>query len=138
MDCLKHIEQTVGKYIAPRYRRAVEIGVGMNPDAALILRDAGVLALCTDIRQNIRHNDLAVVIDDIFEPDVSLYKGADLLYSIRPGVEMVPSMIRLARQIDSDLIVYHLGHEIYGDGGEILDCGVVLHRYHRRTGSEER
>jgi uncharacterized protein len=137
MGCYKHIEQAVGAYIAPRYRRAVEIGVGMNPDAALILRDSGVLVLCTDIRQNLRHDDLEVVTDDIFEPDVRLYAGADLLYAIRPGVEMVPPMIRLARQIDSDLIVYHLGHEIYGDGGEILDCGVVLHRYHRRSGSEE-
>jgi hypothetical protein len=44
---------------------------------------------------------------------------------------MVPSLIDLARAIGCDLIVYHLGNEIYEDGGEIIDCGPVLHRYYR-------
>jgi hypothetical protein len=26
--------------------------------------------------------------------------------------------------------VYHLGNEIYGTGGELVDCGVILHRYY--------
>jgi hypothetical protein len=53
------------------------------------------------------------------------------MYAIRPAVEMVPALIALARRLDCDLIVYHLGFERYGNGGEIIDCGVILHRYHR-------
>jgi hypothetical protein len=29
--------------------------------------------------------------------------------------------------------VYHLGFEIYKDGGERIDCGVLLHRYFRQS-----
>lgn len=130
----KRIERSIGEYLAGRYTRAVEVGIGNNPDAARLVAAAGALALCTDIRPGIRHDGLTVVVDDIFEPDIRLYTGADLIYAIRPGVEMVPPLIALARRIDSDLLIYHLGCEIYEDGGEVLDCGpVLLHRYHRRS-----
>ncbi|MDK2890425.1 MAG: uncharacterized protein PWR21_1057 [Methanoculleus sp.] len=130
----KHIERGIGEYIAARYRRVVEVGVGNNPEAARLVAAAGALMLCTDIRPGIRHDGLTVATDDIFEPDLRLYAGADLIYAVRPGVEMVPPLIALARRIDSDLLVYHLGCEIYGDGGEVVDCGAaLLHRYHRRT-----
>ncbi|MFA7197719.1 MAG: UPF0146 family protein [Methanoculleus sp.] len=129
----KRIERGIGEYIAGHYRRAVEVGIGNNPDAARSVAAAGALALCTDIRPGIRHDGLIVVTDDIFEPDLRLYAGADLIYAVRPGVEMVPPLIALAARVNSDLLVYHLGCEIYGDGGEVLDCGpVLLHRYHRR------
>lgn len=129
----KHIERSIGEYIANRYRRAVEVGIGNNPEAARLVAAAGALMLCTDIRPGIRHDGLAVVADDLFEPDLRLYAGADLIYAVRPGVEMVPPLIALAGRIDSDLLVYHLGCEIYEDGGEVVDCGpVLLHRYRRR------
>jgi len=129
----KRIERSIGEYVAGRYRRAVEVGIGNNPDAARPVAAAGALALCTDIRPGIRHDGLIVVPDDIFEPDLRLYAGADLIYAVRPGVEMIPPLIALAARVNSDLLVYHLGCEIYGDGGEVLDCGpVLLHRYHRR------
>ncbi|MCK9297654.1 MAG: hypothetical protein M0P21_01665 [Methanoculleus sp.] len=129
----KHIERSIGEYIAGRYHRAVEVGIGNNPEAARLLKAAGILMLCTDIRPGIRHDGLTVVTDDVFEPDLRLYAGADLIYAVRPGVEMVPPLIALAGRVNSDLLVYHLGCEIYGDGGEVVDCGpVLLHRYRRR------
>jgi len=129
----KRIERGVGGYIAGRYRCAVEVGIGNNPDAARVIAAAGGLLLCTDIRPGIRHDGLTVVTDDIFEPDARLYAGADLIYAVRPGVEMVPPLIALAARINCDLLVYHLGCEVYGDGGDVVDCGpALLHRYHRR------
>ncbi|WP_214019255.1 UPF0146 family protein [Methanoculleus sp.] len=129
----KHIERSIGEYIAARYRRVVEVGVGNNPEAARLIAAAGALMLCTDTRPGIRHDGLAVVTDDIFDPDLRLYAGADLIYAVRPGVEMVPPLIALAGRVNSDLLVYHLGCETYEDGGEAVDCGpVLLHRYHRR------
>jgi hypothetical protein len=123
----------VGEYIAGRYRQAVEVGIGNNPVAARVIASAGGLMLCTDIRPGIRHDGLTVVTDDIFEPDLRLYAGADLIYAVRPGVEMVPPLMALADRVNSDLLVYHLGCEIYEDGGEVVDCGpVLLHRYRRR------
>ncbi|RXE55992.1 hypothetical protein ABH15_07260 [Methanoculleus taiwanensis] len=129
----KRIEQSIGEFIAARYRDAVEIGIGNNPGAARVVAAGGALRRCTDIRHGISHEGLSVTVDDIFEPDLALYAGADLLYAIRPGIEMIPSMIALARRVDADLLVYHLGFEIYENGGEIVDPGTVLRRYHRRS-----
>ena len=50
-------------------------------------------------------------VDDVFSPEFSLYEGADVIYAIRPAIEMVPPLLALARAINSDLLVYHLGFE---------------------------
>ncbi|MGA2935410.1 MAG: UPF0146 family protein [Methanomicrobiales archaeon] len=132
MGPYKRIERLIGEYIGRNYRCAVEIGVGENLVAARIIRDAGVSIRCTDIRPLPSEPGIPIVKDDIFSPTEGLYSGADLLYAIRPGVEMVPPLIALAERTGADLLVYHLGNEIYGTGGELIDCGVILHRYHYR------
>jgi len=108
------------------------VGVGGNPATALALCNSGTRVFCTDVRPVPPVAGLNIVHDDIFNPDLSLYRGLDLVYSIRPHEEMVPALITLARAVDSDLLVYHLGFEGYGKGSELIDCGVVLHCYHRR------
>jgi uncharacterized UPF0146 family protein len=133
----KRIERLIGEYIGRNYRSVVEVGAGGNLTAARLIRDAGVPIRCTDIRPVPPDDGIPVVQDDIFSPDEGLYRGADLVYAIRPGVEMVPPLIAIAMRTGADLLVYHLGNEIYGDGGEILDIGVVLHRYHRGRVSPE-
>jgi uncharacterized protein len=137
MGSYKHIETCVGMYIAGHYVSAVEVGVGNNPGAAGIIHAAGIPVRCTDIRAFAVPEGIPFIVDDIFEPALPLYAGTDVIYAIRPGVEMVPSLIALARQIDCDLLVYHLGFESYGDGGERIDCGVTLHRYYRRSETVE-
>jgi uncharacterized UPF0146 family protein len=132
MGPYKRIERLIGDYIGRNYRCAVEIGVGENLVAARIIRDAGVSIRCTDIRPVPSENGIPIAKDDIFSPKEGLYSGADLLYAIRPGVEMVPPLIALAEKTGADLLVYHLGNEIYGTGGELVDCGVILHRYYSR------
>ncbi len=132
MDGYKHIEHSVGAYIAAHYHNPVEIGVGNNPDAARCVHDAGVSIRATDIRPCLLPDWLSFTRDDIFSPELSCYAGADVLYAVRPAEEMIPPLVALARKLDCDLVVYHLGFESYGNGGEIVDCGVVLHYYYRR------
>jgi uncharacterized UPF0146 family protein len=128
----KHIERCVGEYIAVHYNSAIEIGIGQNITAAKIVAGAKKRIRCTDIKKMVSDRDLDIIIDDIFEPDSGIYAGADVIYAIRPAIEMVPPMIALAQRINADLLVYHLGYELWGDGGDTVDCGVVLHRYHAR------
>jgi len=116
-------------FIADHYTRAVEVGIGSNTVAAEILQEKGALLRCTDIRKRGDLANLPFAIDDLFSPDMSLYTGTDVIYSIRPAIEMIPPLIALARALGCPLFVYHLGFETYGDGGEIIDCGVLLHRY---------
>lgn len=131
MTGLKHIERCIAAYIARNYRSVAEIGIGDNTDTALMLKDAGLSVFCTDTRSISLPPGLHFIRDDIFSPDTGHYQGIDLFYSIRPHEEMIPPLIRLAGEVDCDLLVYHLGFEGYGNGGELIDCGVVLHRYHR-------
>lgn len=131
MGGYKHIENRIGAYIAAHYHDVVEVGIGKNTDALRILQDAGLRTRATDIKNIPQPDGITFFADDVFSPDISRYKGADLIYAIRPAEEMVPPLIVLARQLDCDLLVYHLGFERYGDGGEQIDCGVILHRYYR-------
>jgi uncharacterized protein len=133
MGAYKHIETCTGEFIASRYLRAVEVGVGNNTVAAETLAGKGVLIGCTDVREIQLPADLRFSMDDVFSPRLALYEGADVIYSIRPAIEMIPPLIDLAKEIDCDLVVYHLGFESYGNGGEVIDCGVLLHRYHKRS-----
>jgi len=131
MGDYKHIEKCVGNYIASHYTRAIEVGIGRNDVAAKIVSSTGALMRCTDVKAPGISGGLPFFLDDIFSPDDSLYTGAEVIYAIRPAPEMIPPLIRLAERINADLIVYHLGFESYDNGGEIIDCGVLLHRYHR-------
>jgi len=133
MGSYKRIEHCVGSYIAAKYKNPVEIGVGSNPDAAWCVHDAGIPVRAVDIRSCSLPSWLPFARDDIFAPDISLYTGADVLYSVRPAEEMIPPMIALARRLDCDLVVYHLGFEMFGDGGKIVDCGVPIHYYYQRV-----
>jgi uncharacterized UPF0146 family protein len=132
MDEYKHIETCIGRYIADNYTHAVEVGIGKNTDAAQVLSGAKKLLRSTDIKNMPVGGDLAFIVDDVFSPDISQYLEADVIYAIRPAIEMIPPLITLAMRVNCDLIVYHLGFESYGKGGEKIDCGVVLHRYFRR------
>lgn len=128
----KHIERCVGAYIAEHYRNPVEVGIGKNSTAACIIRDAGIIIRCTDIHPVTVPDGLQFFKDDIFSPSHAFYTGADVIYAIRPAEEMVPPLIALAETLSCDLLVYHLGFESYGSGGEPIDCGgIVLHRYCR-------
>jgi uncharacterized protein len=133
MGSYKHIETATGRYIAGKYCRAVEVGIGRNTVAAEMLAQAGVLMRCTDVKDLEHPAHLIFAKDDVFEPDITLYQGADVIFAIRPGIEMIPPLVALARKIDCDLLVRHLGFEVYGDGGEKIDCGIVLHRYWKRS-----
>ncbi|MHC1626161.1 MAG: UPF0146 family protein [Methanoculleaceae archaeon] len=134
-----NIERCISRYIATHYQKVVEIGIGAKIEVARLLREAGIEVVTTDLSPvPVAESQVPVVIDDIFEPRLEIYEGADAIYSIRPGPEMVPPMIAIARRVSADLLVYHLGDEIYGDGGEIIDCGVILHRYYAPTRHQNR
>lgn len=126
------IETSVGKYIRQNYKAAVEIGFGGKTVAAEILQNAKIPILCTDVHS---YENLIVpsVVDDVFSPTLAYYKGAEVIYAIRPGIEILPPMILLAEKIHADLLVYHLGFELYENGGEkIFTDGIILHRYVKR------
>jgi hypothetical protein len=89
----------------PKGSRIVEVGIGSHPEVAEIL--AGDFeVICTDIHDT--GPDVAglkYVKDDIFKPDHKIYRGASLIYSIRPPVDMQDSIAAIASLVGADLII---------------------------------
>jgi uncharacterized UPF0146 family protein len=110
----------VVEYITGKYDDAVEIGIGHFPDVALALKGKGVKVLATDIKQ-FQYGGLKVVVDDVTEPDLSLYNRVHVIYALRPPMELVPYMVRLAKAISTDLIVKPLASEY--PGGQLTGSG---------------
>ena len=107
-------------YISSGYSCGAEIGVGHFPDVALALLQAGIRVFATDIKP-FPHKGLKVIVDDVTQPNLSLYTGVRLLYSLRPPGELVIYMRRLAESISADLIVKPLASEY--PGGRLMREG---------------
>lgn len=122
METCRRIEGLVD-FIAGRYSNAAEVGIGLSPDIAFALLRKGIRVFATDILQ-FHYRGLKVVIDDITLPDVSLYRGTDLIYSMRPPPELIPYMKRLASMVSADLILKPLSDE-YIDGWQLMQNGNV-------------
>jgi uncharacterized UPF0146 family protein len=107
-------------YMAARYLKAAEIGIGHAPEVALALRERGVEVFATDTRP-FAYKGLTVIEDDVTNPRSAEYEGVNLIYSLRPPPELIPYMVRLARYLSSDLIIKPLSSE--WAGGRLLRHG---------------
>jgi len=120
LETCRRIEGLID-FIAARYRSAAEIGVGHFPDVALRLRRNGLNVIATDIRPY-AHAGLNVFIDDVTAPDLSLYQGIDLIYSMRTPAELSPYITGLAKTISADAIIKPLSSE-YPEGWRLMKNG---------------
>jgi uncharacterized protein len=120
LETCRRIEDLVD-FIAGRYSKAAEIGIGHFPDVAFALLRKGIKVFATDIRQ-FHYRGLQVVIDDITVPDISLYDRIDLIYSMRPPPELIPYMKRLAGTVSADLLIRSLSSE-YIEGYRFIRNG---------------
>ncbi len=102
------------KFVAENYAGAgkiVEVGVGHRIDIAIDVKTRlpNTEVVVTDEDEsrirNHRIPNVKAVIDDIVNPRLAVYAGAGLVYSIRPPVELVPSLVSLSRRVGADLFV---------------------------------
>jgi uncharacterized UPF0146 family protein len=98
------------KYIIENYqgaRKIVEVGIGREPSFYRALKDEAEFdVIATDISE-VRDT----LKDDILKPDLTIYRGADLLYSIRPNPELIPFLQRIAMEVNADLLIRPLSHD---------------------------
>jgi hypothetical protein len=109
LETCRRIDDLVD-FIADRYSSAAEIGVGHFPDVALGLKGRGVNIFATDIMPYL-HEGIDVFPDDVSAPDLSLYQGVDLIYSLRPPSELFAYIAGLAKTISADAIIKPLSSE---------------------------
>lgn len=98
--------EDIAGYIKARYppdSRIVEVGVGCHPEVAELLHgDFDVV--CTDVSET-GPGGVRYVRDDIFRPDMSVYEGAVLIYSIRPPIDMQDCIAAIAKKVGADLLI---------------------------------
>ena len=85
-----------------------EIAVGRFRQVADMLDAKENITL---IRTDIIPADESIIRDDITDPDLELFKGTDIIYSIRPPSELQPYLVDLARKVNSQLIIKPLTGE---------------------------
>jgi uncharacterized protein len=102
----------LAQFFAANYSgRVVEVGAGFAAAVALGLQARGLDVLLTDKEERLL-GGLRVEKDDIFSPRLELYRGASLLYSIRPPLEMQLAMGVLAAKLGADVLVRPLMDEV--------------------------
>jgi hypothetical protein len=102
----------LAQFIAENYKgRVVEVGAGYVSEVALGLQARGLDVVLTDKEERLL-GSLRVEKDDIFSPRLELYRGASLLYSIRPSLEMQLAMGLLALELGADVLVRPLMDEV--------------------------
>lgn len=101
-------------FVRSRYgnaHRIVEIGVGRHFVVVERLAEAlpATEILATDkdpdCLRTVGPGRVRAVADDVEFPSLPLYEGAALLYSIRPPLELLPALKRLAASVGADLLV---------------------------------
>jgi uncharacterized protein len=106
--------ESFSDYIAENYsqtRKIVEVGVGHRIDVAIQVKTRlpNAEVVVTDINDSWvrahRTPKVKAVVDDVSNPKLALYAGAELIYSLHPPVELVQSLVSLANLVGADLLL---------------------------------
>jgi uncharacterized protein len=110
-------------------KKIVEVGVGHRIDVAERISEAlpHTEVLVTDkdeswVRSR-KPGRIRAVADDVLLPNLNVYRGASLMYSLNPPGEIIPAIEELAGRIGADLLVVPISdeqHELREDKWEEL------------------
>ena len=91
-----------------RKTKIVEIGAGKFQTISKILSEnENIDILMTDIDPANEN----IIKDDVFNPDISIYEGADILFSIRPPAELQEAIMKIRDKVNATLIIKPLFNE---------------------------
>ncbi|MBM4240848.1 MAG: hypothetical protein FJ150_04195 [Euryarchaeota archaeon] len=98
-------------YIIKNYadtNKIIEVGVGKFHEVAHILQEHLKMDI---IMTDIKPSHSRVIKDDLTCPNLKIYTGASLIYSIRPPLELHPYLLKVAEKVGADLIIKPLSTE---------------------------
>jgi uncharacterized UPF0146 family protein len=105
--------QYISSEVGDKQVKIAEVAVGKFDRIAEYLSSKDNITL---IKTDIDPKDDTVIKDDITNPNLDLYNDIDIIYSIRPPSELQPYLIKLALEIDSQLIIKPLTNEDLNTG----------------------
>ncbi|HYB59823.1 MAG TPA: UPF0146 family protein, partial [Candidatus Acidoferrales bacterium] len=117
-DLAHDVAQTLASFIQNNYSTTIaEVGCGRYSATAQALRPF-FKVIATDIleRQDVDNRMKPIYAkDDVQSPDLRLYRGANLVYSVRPPLEIQPSILDLSERLGADALIKPFGSEIIAD-----------------------
>lgn len=119
----------LAEFIADRYRRVAEIGIGNYTKVAEYLVSRGVDVIATDVKP-VTEKKLKFFVDDITSPNIKLYDNVELVYSIRPPPELFSFIKMLANRVNADCIIKPLYGD-YADGELVNYKGLAFYIWRR-------
>ncbi len=99
----------MAEYIRGTYlnKKIIEVGIGRRPEIAIRLSDMDLTV--TDVFEPEFMEQYRSIMkfakDDIFAPNIDIYRNAALIYSIRPPVDLFPAIAAVASEVGADLII---------------------------------
>ena len=88
--------------------RIVEIGAGKFQTISKNLSEnENIDIVMTDIDPANEN----IIKDDVFNPNMSIYNGADILFSIRPPAELQEAIMKIRDEVNATLIIKPLFNE---------------------------
>ncbi|MCQ2977036.1 MAG: hypothetical protein MJ232_03375 [archaeon] len=106
-DLGKYIEKIANEQKKEKVK-IVEIGVGKFQGISNYLKDKDNIEL---IMVDINPANENIIQDDIFTPNLNIYKDTDILFSIRPPFEIQEPIMNLRDKLDCLLIIKPLFNE---------------------------
>ena len=91
------------------YEVLVEVGVGRRTGVAAALADRGRQVTATDVVEREVPDGVRFVVDDVTDPDPSVYEGADAVYALRCPPELQRSLVAVAESAGADCLFTTLG-----------------------------
>jgi len=98
-------------------KKIIEVGVGHRINVAERISEALPHAeiLVTDKDESCvrsrKPGRIRAVADDVLLPNLNVYRGASLLYSLNPPGEIIPALEKLADRVGADLLLVPISDE---------------------------
>ncbi len=108
--------EVIADFIAGRYEgKVVEVGIGRYHCVAKRLAEMGFKVVATDLKFVEVPEPIEFKVDDVFDPNINIYSGASLVYSLRPPPELYEPIVSVAKAVNADCLIRPFGNE-FGDG----------------------
>ncbi|ELY60958.1 hypothetical protein C491_01796 [Natronococcus amylolyticus DSM 10524] len=91
------------------YDRVVEVGIGRRTDLAATLAETSVSVTATDITPRAIPGAVEFVTDDVVDPDLEVYEGADAIYARNLPPELHRPTLEVAERVGADFLFTTLG-----------------------------
>lgn len=102
-----HDCEDIAEYIAksyPRAKRIVEAGIGSETCVFEKLKEKNFSVIAFDLKP--KSKDKKIIKFNAFSPEaLEIFRGAELIYAIRPNPELTEALIEIAKQVNADLLI---------------------------------